>query len=167
MSISPPEGPNIRRNFHFAFITGFLLLPAMPLAASEGESTTSSDLTRCGTEYYPAAAKSLHQEGIVILRICVDIEGYPHPSLLSSSGFPLLDEAAQQTVRCARYKPVTKDGKPVEKCREVKVAYTLKGSTPPTGTPGPSKTTPEGPTSATPGAPEKTSPDAQNPNPSE
>jgi len=55
---------------------------------------------------YPALARRLGQEGTVLLRVDVDTKGNPtRVSLQKSSGFPLLDNTAIQSVKRWKFKP--------------------------------------------------------------
>jgi len=82
----------------------------------------------CGEDYYPSQAKRLEQEGTVVVKYCVGptnkIEG--PVSVVTSSGFPLLDEAAGKCLNAGRYKAATQEGKPVLSCKNIKVTYKLK-----------------------------------------
>ena len=55
---------------------------------------------------YPAVARRLGQEGTVLLRVDVDAKGSPtRVTLQKSSGFPLLDNTAIQSVKRWKFKP--------------------------------------------------------------
>lgn len=63
----------------------------------------------------PMASRRLGESGTVLLRVLVDAAGLPRQvSLHKSSGFPRLDEQAQQAMRRARFKPQTDNGQPIE-----------------------------------------------------
>jgi TonB family protein len=130
-----------------------------------GEPTTTTPPNDCNPDHYPVEAKRLHQEGTVVVRVCVDTEGRPHPSVLQSSGFPLLDQGALREMLCARWKAATKDGKSVGDCKDVKVGYTLKGNSTPENPPRASGDTPETAPSALPAVPPATDPPPADPHP--
>lgn len=68
---------------------------------------------------YPSQARRLNEEGIVQISVCVDANGLVDSvALKTSSGFPILDEAAVKHFQRTRIKlnPATEDGKPVRIC---------------------------------------------------
>ncbi|MBC7415179.1 MAG: TonB family protein [Herminiimonas sp.] len=63
---------------------------------------------------YPAQSKRLGEEGRVVLRVLVDLQGRAERiDIQKSSGFARLDEAAREAVRQAVFKPQLEDGRPV------------------------------------------------------
>jgi protein TonB len=91
---------------------------------------TTVRLPECNEDYYPAQAKRLEQEGSVTVKVCVNaankIEG--PIEVVTSSGFPLLDEAAGKCISQGRYKAGTIEGKPATTCKQLKLTYKLKGA---------------------------------------
>ena len=83
----------------------------------------------CHEDYYPSSAMRQGQEGSVVVKMCVGsdskLEGAPE--ILTSSGFPALDEAAGKCLAAGRYKAAVSEGKPVRSCKPIKVTYKLKG----------------------------------------
>lgn len=64
---------------------------------------------------YPLGSRLRGEEGVVRLRITVSPKGQAREiTVLQSSGYPALDEAAQSAARRARFAPATQNGKPVE-----------------------------------------------------
>jgi TonB family protein len=62
---------------------------------------------------YPDAARPEKLDGQVIVEVTVDREGKAiHPRILQSSS-PVFDSPAFESAKTYRYKPATKDGKPV------------------------------------------------------
>lgn len=62
---------------------------------------------------YPRASRRLRETGRAIVRVLINEAGQPQQvQLKTSTGFPLLDEAALAAVRKARFKPYIEDGKP-------------------------------------------------------
>lgn len=60
---------------------------------------------------YPSMSKRLREAGQVHVRVLVDASGQPQQmTLIKSSGFPRLDDAAQTTVRATRFRPYTENG---------------------------------------------------------
>jgi protein TonB len=66
-----------------------------------------------GEEIYPVEVKKLGIEGTVVLAITVDAEGRVSAARVVSGPGHGLNEAALGAVRRARFKPATKNGKPV------------------------------------------------------
>lgn len=81
----------------------------------------------CHEDFYPSQAQRLNQEGAVIVNYCVGADGkFEGATLKTSSGFPILDEAAGKCLAAARYKAATVEGKPVRSCKDARVTYKLK-----------------------------------------
>ncbi|MDN3918923.1 energy transducer TonB [Roseateles violae] len=75
---------------------------------------------------FPLLSKRLHESGMVVLRIVVDVNGrLKDASVLKSSGFERLDQQALQDIRSARFVPQTEDGKPIEIETKAALAYDL------------------------------------------
>lgn len=59
----------------------------------------------------PLASRRLNEQGIVWVRVVVDVQGLPRQVLLhKSSGFGRLDEQALKAMRAARFKPASDHG---------------------------------------------------------
>jgi protein TonB len=79
-------------------------------------------------DYYPDQARREGQEGRPMVKVCVDVKGkLASAEIATSSGFPLLDEAAIKVAKATRYKPATSEGKPVESCASLPVKFELHG----------------------------------------
>jgi TonB family protein len=76
-------------------------------------------------DFYPAEAKRLMQEGVVVVHACIDVDGRVKSSVKTSSGYPLLDDAAQRSLQNAKWQLATRDGRPVGSCKDLKVTYDL------------------------------------------
>jgi protein TonB len=75
---------------------------------------------------YPALAKQMHQEGIVMLSVDVDREGDPvSVDIIQSSGFRLLDQAALKAVRHWKFQPGRMGDIPVESAVTVPIRFRL------------------------------------------
>ena len=84
---------------------------------------------KIGPDYYPAAALRRAQEGRCIVGVTVAADGkIIDSSLLSSSGFPLLDEACRGAVRGQRMVPATRDGRAIQSTASVPIVWKLSGS---------------------------------------
>ncbi len=75
---------------------------------------------------YPAEAKRLRQEGVVMVNVSVNAEGrVTDASLAHSSGFPLLDQAALQAVHHWTFEPARAMGIPVASKPAVPIRFKL------------------------------------------
>jgi protein TonB len=78
--------------------------------------------------YYPDQSRRNGEEGRAIVKICISAAGKTESiDMVTSSGFPLLDEAALKVAKVYRWKPGTSDGKPIEACPTLPIKFTLKG----------------------------------------
>jgi TonB family protein len=79
----------------------------------------------CGEDFYPAQALRLNQQGSAVVKLCVGpnnkIDG--PVEIVTSSGFPLLDEAAGKCVAAGSYKAGIVNGQAARTCKEVKVTF--------------------------------------------
>lgn len=76
---------------------------------------------------YPAQARAAGQEGTVRLKVWVDGKGRPEKvELLQTSGYPLLDARAQETVAKEwRFSPGKQNGKPIAQTVNIAVTFRL------------------------------------------
>ena len=73
---------------------------------------------------YPLEALILRQTGLTILRYVVLEDGSIGPiEIVSSSGYPSLDEAATVIVRRWRFSPATQDGRPIRVWQRANVVF--------------------------------------------
>ena len=80
-------------------------------------------------DYYPAASKRAEEQGSATVRVCVDAKGklMGNPEVVTSSGFPRLDEGAVKLARAGRYQPGTANGQPQEQsCVSFRVKFEIK-----------------------------------------
>ena len=94
----------------------------MTVAATPIKTVRQAD---CGEDYYPAQSLRLNQQGSVVVKFCVGpnnkIDG--PMEVVTSSGFPALDEAAGKCLAAGSYKAGTVEGKPARSCKEIKVTF--------------------------------------------
>lgn len=101
---------------------------ATTLHSDGGSPPTQPSFLRNPLPPYPEEARHARQEGVVILNIDVDSHGRVESAQVkSSSGFPLLDQAAVKGVRVWSFKPATMAGVPVGTRVEVPVRFRLDG----------------------------------------
>lgn len=100
---------------------------APAVASSRGPTTGARPRYRSNPKPdYPPESRRLGHEGVVILAVAVTAEGRAASvQLQRSSGFPLLDTAAQQAVRRWTFDPARAAGLPVAARVEVPVRFDL------------------------------------------
>ena len=79
-------------------------------------------------EFYPPTSVALQEQGISIVRVCVDAAGRLDgaPTIQTSSGYKRLDQAAVRWTREAlRFTPATEDGVGMRSCKGFKVVFNL------------------------------------------
>ena len=76
---------------------------------------------------YPKGARQRGEQGEVILEIRVNAAGIvDHVDIVSSCGFPELDDAAVRAARTARFTPAKSGGSPVASTARLKLDFKLK-----------------------------------------
>ena len=101
------------------------LLPAG--GGSLGRVDAHPSLERALQPNYPIGARRRGEEGTVILDVSVTAEGHASAvALVTSSGFPDLDAAAQRAVSQARFKPGACDGRPVDSSARLTIIFRLR-----------------------------------------
>ena len=74
----------------------------------------------------PARSLRNGEEGRVMLRVLVQADGTAgEVQVRTSSGFPMLDEAARSAVQTWRFNPATSSGKPVAEWYLVPIVFKL------------------------------------------
>jgi protein TonB len=77
---------------------------------------------------YPGASRRLGEQGTVLLRVFVTAVGDPmRIELKSSSGFPRLDQSAQDAVQRWKFVPAKRGEQPVDAWVLVPIKFSLKG----------------------------------------
>jgi protein TonB len=101
--------------------------PPPPRAAPIIQATPAKtvSLPSCGEDYYPAQELRQGHQGSAIVQICIGVNNkIDGPvELVSSSGYPALDEAAGKCMSAGRYRAGTVDGKPARTCKNYKVTF--------------------------------------------
>jgi periplasmic protein TonB len=101
-----------------------------PIVASPAKAVakTGATLARgsCEEPDYPPVSARAREEGSVLLEFTVSPEGKVVQSkVLSSSGFPRLDEAAKAAYSKCKFSPATSDGQAVQGSTKVRYNWTL------------------------------------------
>jgi protein TonB len=102
--------------------------PPRPVAVVASTPIITVHAPDCGEEFYPSQARRLNQEGSAVVKVCVGANSKIDRAieLITSSGFPLLDEAAGKCMAVGRFKAGTVEGKPTASCKSYKVTFRQK-----------------------------------------
>jgi TonB family protein len=101
--------------------------PGMPVAVIP-ETPLRFRAVRPSDDYYPPNAIRLEQQGMVIVRACVDAAGRlaGAPRVVTASRYRLLDDAAIAWAgEALRFTPATRGGIAVGACKDFRVNFTL------------------------------------------
>jgi TonB family protein len=85
-------------------------------------------ITRPTDEYYPDTSKVIQEQGVAVVRVCVDGAGRMSgaPVIETSSGYKRLDQAALRWAReSLSFKPATENGAGVPACKGFRVNFDL------------------------------------------
>ncbi len=94
---------------------------------SQGRIDAHPSLARPIRPVYPIGARRRGEEGSVILDVTVGPSGRADSvTLVTSSGFPDLDRAAQRAAEQARFKPGKRDGKAVSSTARLTLVFRLR-----------------------------------------
>ena len=97
-----------------------------PAPVRTGVSISASYAASNRPPVQPPRSLRNNEEGKVVLRVLVQADGSAgEVQVRSSSGFPLLDEAARSAVQAWRFNPATSDGKPVAEWYLVPIIFKL------------------------------------------
>lgn len=94
--------------------TGMVGQPTATASKPVLEQEPVADFSTCSKPVYPLASRKAKEAGAVMLRFQISAEGkVEDASVVSSSGYPLLDEAARSSIAKCGFKPGIAGGKPV------------------------------------------------------
>lgn len=80
----------------------------------------------CEEPEYPSTSRRNEEQGTVVLRFLVDVDGHVVDSkIANSSGFSRLDRAARDTLSRCIFKPGTVDGKPEQSWANIRYTWQL------------------------------------------
>ncbi len=92
------------------------------------QETRSARVLRPEEPPYPAAARRLGEQGVVLVRVLVGVDGHAEQvELAGSSGSPRLDDAALRSVRRWLFRPAGSGEGPVASWTTVRVVFRLTG----------------------------------------
>jgi protein TonB len=90
------------------------------------DPATAVRVLRSDEPSYPAAARRLGEEGVVLVRVLVGVDGHAERvEVASSSGSSRLDEAAVVSVRRWLFRPATSGSGPVASWTTLRVVFRL------------------------------------------
>lgn len=123
--------PTISRLLH----RSLLALSALGLAHASTYAATnapdSGEENVCEKPEYPKASLRRNEQGAVVLNFLIGADGLVHDSAIAtSSGFPLLDNAARVSLSKCKFKPALQDGKPTQQWVKVQYVWTIEGPDP-------------------------------------
>ena len=99
---------------------------AMATAPAEAVEATELAVSNRVAPVYPAVSRRNGEQGIATFRILVDEKGKPlEVTVLKSSGFSRLDDAAKQAIRKWTFVPPSRNGAPVRSYSRVQVRFEL------------------------------------------
>jgi protein TonB len=102
---------------------------ATPALIETTQARFDANYLRNPAPAYPAMSRRLGEEGRVVLRVFVDIDGRPEQvELKNSSGFPRLDQAAEDAVRRWKFVPAKRGEEAVATWVAVPIVFNLKTS---------------------------------------
>lgn len=110
----------------------FATQPAATEHVADGEATPLLDAQSVGylvppSPRYPPASRRLREEGEVLVRVLIDVDGRPtEVQMLRSSGHARLDEAAIAAVRAALFRPYVASGRARAAYVRVPVEFALR-----------------------------------------
>jgi protein TonB len=96
--------------------------PRAPVPGTNMKVTYAPDVK----DFYPDSSKRNNEAGRALVKVCVSSAGkLENAEVSTTSGFPLLDDAAIRYAKAMRFKPATSEGKPVEQCLNLPVKFEL------------------------------------------
>ena len=80
----------------------------------------------CAKPAYPAASRRAEEEGNVVVKFLVDVDGKVIDSKVEkSSGYNRLDEATRNALSKCQFTPATVDGKPEQSWASIQYTWRL------------------------------------------
>jgi len=86
-------------------------------------------MPNCGADYFPKEYTAFHERFSTVTRVCIGMDNViDQPvEVVTSSGFPTIDDAATKCVTAGAFSAATVNGAPVRACKEIKVTFGPKG----------------------------------------
>lgn len=105
--------------------------PAAQGAAAPKPSMPVADFGSCAKPVYPIESLRYEQEGTVTLAFLIGTDGLVKESkIVKTSGFPLLDMAAQDGIARCKFKPSRLDGQPRDAWMKMQYVWTFDNLSP-------------------------------------
>ena len=77
---------------------------------------------------YPSAARRRGMQGVVVIRVIINIKGYVDDlNILSSSGFKILDRSAMASIKSWQFVPAKENGKNISSIIDIPIRFFLEG----------------------------------------
>lgn len=96
------------------------------LAAAAETVGPSPEFDSCKRPEWPLEALRHDQQGTTTLAFLIGVDGkVVSARLVKSSGFPLLDAAAEEGIRRCSFRPARQDGEPVQAWMQMAYVWTL------------------------------------------
>ena len=102
--------------------------PASPAPSAPVSVDLSTKMVSASPPRYPTESRRKHEEGTVVLRLLLGLDGrVDDVSVSRSSGFERLDKAALDAVRRWRWSPTVQAGQPVQVRGFVEIPFVMQG----------------------------------------
>jgi protein TonB len=96
----------------------------VPVVKAPPSVSLKVDGKRCRAPEYPAVSSRLGEQGSVVLQLLVGPDGRVKDSkLVTSSGYPRLDEAARKGLSLCRFDPAMDEGQPTSAWGTIKYTF--------------------------------------------
>lgn len=104
---------------------------ATPALSADGKVPPVAGFASCAKPVWPKAALRNEQQGTVTLAFLIDTDGKVSESRIEkSSGFPLLDLAAQEGIEKCTFRPGLENGEPAKSWLRMQYVWKLDGPNP-------------------------------------
>ena len=105
-----------------------MIAPEPPPPAPIVPPRFSADYLQNPAPTYPALARRMREQGRVLVRVLVSIEGAPERiELKASSGFPRLDQSALETIKNWKFVPARQGDQKIAAWVLVPITFSLEG----------------------------------------
>ena len=126
--VSVPEAQPITPAPQITPLPQLVRVPQEPEEITMTSQTLVAIYLRNPKPSYPNLSRRLNEQGTVLLRVFVTVEGDATTvELKESSGFPRLDKAAQESVQTWKFLPAKRGERPVAAWVVVPIKFSLKG----------------------------------------
>lgn len=110
---------------HYPTVLSLLCLLALPAQASTAATTQARAIVTQAPDY-PASARALGIEGLVVLHVQIDENGQAADVRLATpAAHPSLQDAALDSIKGWQFKPALKNGEPVTSTLRIPLRFEL------------------------------------------